>query len=114
MSQDPGQSDSTSENNQSEPQEKKDYPMKGIPNLDFYQKTYGRSCGNNDDKAGRVFKEYENADRIKRVKAELIAMSQGKVSPVLCERILGKTRYVKFGSWEKWAIMLINVIQSQR
>ena len=100
--------------NVAEQQVKPDYPVKGLPNLDFYQKTYGKSCGNNDDRAGRVFKEYENNDRIKRVKAELIAISQSKVSPELCERIMGKTRKAKFGTWEKWAIMLINVISSGR
>lgn len=90
------------------------YPVKGIPNLDFYRKTYAKSCGENDDKAARVFREFENQDRVRKVKGELIAISQSKVSPILCEKILGRSRPVKLGSWEKWALMMIAVIGSKR
>lgn len=92
----------------------RDYPLKGIPNIDFYQKTYGKSCGNNDEKAVKVFKEYENQDRVRRVKAELIGMSLGKVSPELCEKILGKSRKAKYENWEKWAAMMIATFNSKR
>ena len=92
----------------------KDYPVKGIPNLDFYRKSYARSCGDNDDKAVRICKEYESQDRNRKIRSELIAVSQGNVSPILLERILGKNRPVKYHSWEKWALMMLAIFNSKR
>lgn len=92
----------------------KDYPLKGIPNLDFYRKTYARSCGENDDKAVRICKEFESQDRNRKIKMELIAVSQGNVSPVLLDRVLGSNRPVKHTSWEKWALMMLATFNSKR
>lgn len=92
----------------------KDYPVKGIPNLDFYRKTYARSCGENDDKAVRICKEYESADRNRKIKAELVAISQDKVSPILLEKIMGKVRPAKHASWVKWALFMLATFNSKR
>jgi hypothetical protein len=97
-----------------EAQPTKEYPVKGIPNLDFYRRTYARSCGENDDKAVRVCKEYESQDRNRKIKVELAQISQGNVSPILLEKILGKNRPVKSGSWEKWALMMLATYNSKR
>lgn len=94
--------------------EMKDYPMKGIPNLDFYRKTYARSCGDNDDKAVRICKEFESQDRNRKIKMELIAVSQGNVSPILLDRVLGANRPAKYTSWEKWAFMMLATFNSKR
>jgi len=111
------------ENNESEPEENpdggeivpvKNYPVKGIPNLDFYRKTYARSCSENDDKAVRICKEFESQDRNRKIKSELISISQGNVSPLLLDRILGKNRPIKFVSWEKWALMMLATFNSKR
>lgn len=96
------------------PEARPEYPIKGIPTIDFYCKTYARSCGDNDQKAIRIFKEYENQDRVRKLRAELSGVTQSKVSPILLERILGKIRPVKSQSWEKWAQMMIASLNSAR
>jgi len=110
--------DETTQETPSEEQEttviQTEYTVKGIPNLDFYRKTYARSCGENDEKAVKIFKEFENTDRVRRVRTELVAVSLGKVSPELCEKILGKNRIVKHESWTRWATMMIAAINSKR
>lgn len=92
----------------------RDYPVKGIPNLEFYRRTYARSCGDNDDKAVRICKEFESQDRNRKIKSELISISQGNVSPLLLDRILGKNRPIKYLSWEKWALMMLATFNSKR
>jgi hypothetical protein len=107
--------DGDKENNSLEVTEPpKDYPLKGIPNLDFYRRTYARSCGENDQKAVRICKEFESPDRVRKIKTELASISQGNCSPELLERIMGKSRAIRSGSWEKWAFMMIAGFNSKR
>ena len=77
--------------------------LKALPALGSYQKTYATSLGNNDGKAIKLFKEFESQDKIRRLKAELIAISQGRVTDELCVRILGPARRSRFGSFSAWA-----------
>ena len=94
--------------------EKKDvFPLKAIPALDHFQRLYGKSCTGDDKKAVRLFKEFESAEKLKRLKGELISISQNKASDELCAKYLGKTRKSKFGSWAKWAIMMLAQVNSR-
>lgn len=94
--------------------EKKDvFPLKAIPALDHFQRLYGKSCAGDDKKAVRLFKEFESSEKVKRMKGELIAISQNKASDELCGKYLGKMRKAKFGSWAKWAMMMLAQVNSR-
>ncbi len=86
-----------------------------VPTLRYYQKRYALSCANNDQKAIRMFKEYESVENVRRLQSELMWVSGGQVySPVL-DTILGKTRKVKHNGYNHWGkIMLVWLAQYKR
>lgn len=86
-----------------------------VPTLHDYQKRYALSCSNNDQKAVRLFKEYESMEKVRRLQAELMWVSSGQVySPVL-DSILGKTRKAKYNGYNNWAkLMLLWISQFKR
>ena len=86
------------------------YTFKAIPCIKYYQKTYANSMANNDKKAVAIFKEYESVDKIKRLKTELTAVSQGKVSPKLLEALAGPARRGKYGTFEQWAKVVLALL----
>lgn len=93
----------------------KDKPqVVALPALNAYLRTYAKSCGNNDQKAVKIFKEYESAEKVRRLKGELMAIQAGKVSDEVCIRILGKNRQAKLGTFPKWATMVIAALNSAR
>jgi hypothetical protein len=86
--------------------------LKGLPALAAYQKSYANSLGNNDAKAIKLFKEFESEDKIRRIKSELLAISQGRAAEELCLRILGPVRRSKFGSYAAWAKFTLGYVNS--
>lgn len=92
--------------------EGKDYSFKAIPTVKYYQKTYANSLANNDQKAVKIFKEYEPRDKISRFKTELLAISQERVSPELCAQTVGPKRQGRFGSYSKWAKICLSLLNS--
>ena len=100
------QLETTAPEEESEEQEEKteqDYTFKAIPTIKYYQKTYANGMSNNDKKAVHIFKEFEPIGKIKRIKAELTAVSQGKVDPKLLDAQVGTGRRGRYGSYDKWA-----------
>ena len=86
--------------------------LKALPALGSYQKTYATSLGNNDGKAIKLFKEFESQEKIRRLKSELLAIAQGRVSDELCQRILGPVRKSKFGGFDAWAKYALGFVNS--
>lgn len=97
-------------NNQQEEEIEKEYPFKAIPTIKYYQKTYANGCANNDKKAMFIFKEYESTEKIKRLKTELTAVAQEKVSPKLLDAVAGPARRGRFGSFEQWAKVALGLL----
>lgn len=87
--------------------------LKVLPSLQFYQKTYANSCGNNDAKALRLFKEYESRDKVQRLKQELFAISKGRASEQVCNKIIGLTRKGKYDGYDKWALSVLAILNSK-
>jgi len=92
----------------------KSYTFKAIPTIKYYQTTYANSMSNNDKKAVYIFKEYEPVDKIKRLKIELTAVSQGKVDPKLLEAQAGPARRGRYGSFEQWAKVVLALVLQGR
>ena len=86
--------------------------LKALPALLAYQKSYATSLGNNDAKAIKLFKEFESQEKIRRVKSELLAITQGRVADALCIQILGAGRRSRFGSFANWAKYALGFVNS--
>ena len=87
--------------------------LNALPTLQFYQKTYANSCGNNDAKAVKLFKEYESRDKVQRLRQELFAISKGRAAEPVCNRIIGLTRKGKYNGYEKWALNVLGILNSK-
>ncbi len=84
-----------------------------LPALQFYQKTYAASCGNNDAKAVKLFKEYEARDKLNRLRQELYAVSKGRAAEAVCSRVIGLTRKSKYSGYDKWAVSVLAILNSK-
>ena len=95
------------------PNESQPAILKLLPAIQQYQKTYANSCGNNDAKAIKLFKEYESRDKLQRLRTELIAVSQGRAAEPVCNKLIGLTRKSKYNGYDKWALMALGVLNSR-
>lgn len=77
--------------------------IKFIPNLQNFMKVYGQSFEGNDQKAFDTFRMFESDEKLRRVRGELMAIKNGKVDPRVMDNIIGKSRTVRFKSYERWA-----------
>lgn len=87
-----------------------DYTFKAIPTVKYYQKTYANGLSNNDKKAVNIFKEFEPTEKLKRIKTELTAISQGRVNPKLLEAQVGPARRGRYGSFEQWSKVVLALL----
>lgn len=86
-----------------------------LPTLEYYQKAYARSLDNNDQKAVRLFREYESQEKLRRLQQELMWLRDGKVKESTCDRVIGKKRKGKYGGYPGWGrLMLLWFAQSKR
>jgi hypothetical protein len=89
--------------------------VNAIPTIDYWEKTYGKNCDGNDQKAAGFFKEYESAEKTRRFQTELILVKEKKVSVTVLNAKLGKKRGAKFDGFHNWAsYMLIWLSQKKR
>lgn len=88
--------------------------IKLIPTLDHWQKNYGRSCEGNDQKAIRIFREYEPQERMRRLQNELMSIRERKVSEPVLDAVIGKKRMQKHQGYDKWAAMMLMWIAAKR
>ena len=86
-----------------------------VPTVEYYQRRYAHSLSNNDQKAARLFKEYESVEKVRRLQQELLWVRNGQVLTQTLENILGKTRKSKYSGFENWAkLMLLWVAQAKK
>jgi hypothetical protein len=105
----PVEEDLQSEN---EPEVKNE--IKLIPTLDYFQKNYGRSMEGNDMKAVRVFKDYEPAEKVRRLQHELIMIKDQRVSEKVLDAIVGKKRKSKYQGYHLWAERMLMWIVAKK
>ncbi len=80
--------------------------LKFLPAIQDFQRRYAASTGN-DQKAVRLYREYEPKDRSNRVRNELMAIKKGRVPEKICDNIVGKKRSGKYGSYKHWAELML-------
>ncbi len=78
-----------------------------LPALEYFQKTYGKTMEGSDQKAVKVFKDYESHERVRRLQNDLMCVKEGKASKAVCDRVIGKKRKAKYTSYEKWAALML-------
>jgi hypothetical protein len=101
----------TAEPTSSSPDDEKQ--VKSLPILEGYMKGYARSCGNNDQKAAKLFTEYEPGDKVNRLKREVAQVVQGIVAEPTLVRVIGNARKAKYGGFEKWARMMTGFLNKK-
>lgn len=83
--------------------ESKQKSQAGIPNIKYFDRTYGISCEGNDRKAVKLFKSYETQEKLRRLQRELQLVTEGKIPDSLCDTVIGKKRFHRYGGYAKWA-----------
>ena len=97
------------------PEEHSEKRIAVLPTLEYFQRTYSKTMEGMDDKAIVVFKNYETHEKLRRLQNELTWIKDGKVSASACDRVVGKKRKGKHGSYERWAqLMLLWLAQSRK
>ena len=81
--------------------------LSSLPTIIYYEKTYAKSLGGNDQKAVGVFKSFESQERLRRLQSELIAIKNGHASDKACEVAVGKKRLAKYQKYEDWAALML-------
>lgn len=97
-----------------EPNAEPDAKITALPTFTYYHKMYGVSCSGNDRKAVGIFREYENQEKVKRLKSEMLSVSQKRVAEEVCDRFIGKNRKAKFNGYDAWARMMLSVLSIKR
>ena len=92
---------------------KQEAAVKALPTLEQYMKTYARSCGNNDQKAAKLYAEYEATEKLNRLKREVSQVAQGIVAEATLIRVVGNARCSKFGGFDKWGRMMIGYLNKK-
>lgn len=82
-------------------------PRAGIPTISYYLKSYAQSFEGNEDKALRVFKDYESKEKQRRLQAELHLIKNGKVAQTTLDAIVGKKRFHRHEGYDKWAHFML-------
>lgn len=93
--------------NEEEVENDEDRPVKFIPTIDYYHRTYANSMGYNDIKACKIFKEFESAEKLRRLKTELISVKDNKVIITACDNVIKKKRKVKHQGYDRWAQLML-------
>lgn len=87
--------------------EKKDALIRQIPTIAYLVKTYGQSFEGNDQKACRIFKDYEPKEKCKRLIQELEWVKDGRVPENILDECIKKKRAVKHQSYKHWAELML-------
>ncbi len=86
-----------------------------VPTIRYYQKRYAYSLSNNDQKAARMFKEYEALEMLRRLQAELLWVRNNQVLHTTLDSVLGKTRRSRYRGYDAWAkLMLLWISQAKK
>ena len=79
-----------------------------------YINTYAASLEGNDQKAVKVFCQFETQEKLRRFQRELIMIKDGGVSDTTCDNIIGKKRKAKHRGYETWASLMLQWISSKK
>ena len=110
-------SDDELETNETESAESSGDPaatIKLIPTIDYFQKNYGRSLEGNDQKAVRVFRDYEPKEKLRRFQHELQQIKDKRVSENVLHAVVGKKRMHKYQGYDRWASLMLMWIVSKK
>lgn len=81
-----------------------------LPNLEYFEKTYGANFKTDEKRALQTFKDFESKERLMRLQRDLIAVKDNKVSEKVCDQIIGKEKIARYQSYSNWAkIMLLRM-----
>ena len=84
------------------------------PTIEYYHKTYAISCGGDDQRAVRIFRDYESHEKLRRLQMELQLVKDGKVSGRVCDRLIGKKRKGRYNSYERWGQLMLLWLTSKK
>lgn len=85
-----------------------------IPTWAYYERTYGKSLEGNDQKAVRVFREYESPEKLRRFEQELLWIKNGLVAEEICDAQIGRKRKAKWGTYENWGAKMLLWLATKR
>jgi hypothetical protein len=92
-----------------------DGSITSVPTLRYYQKRYAGTLSDNDQKAVRLFKEYENLEMVRRLQSELLWVANGQVYEQALDSNIGKKRKGRYKTYAEWAkLMLQWLAQAKR
>ncbi|MCC6953351.1 MAG: hypothetical protein IT290_04470 [Deltaproteobacteria bacterium] len=106
--------DFESDESANEPAAAPEVVVKLVPTIDYFQKNYGRSLEGNDQKAVRVFRDYEPNERLRRLQNELQQVKDKKVSENVLHAVVGKKRMHKYQGYDRWASLMLMWIVSKK
>jgi len=72
----------------------------------YWAQNYG-SAGSSDQRAVETFMECETREQVSPLRAQLYTISQGNCNKDTLDKIVGRNREVKHGSYEQWAKMML-------
>lgn len=78
-----------------------------LPVLAYYQKMYAASLGDNDQKAVKLFRDYEPHEKLRRLQFELNAVKNKQATTKACDISIGKKRLSKYQSYSRWAANML-------
>ena len=79
----------------------------GIPMLKYFDLTYARGFDGDDQKAADTFKMFESKEKLQSLRLELQWLKEGRVSLKVCHNIIGKKRFSRYTSYEKWSSLML-------
>ncbi|OVE80043.1 hypothetical protein BVY02_01600 [bacterium J17] len=83
-----------------------------LPTIKYYEKLYGISLGQNDQKAVTVFADYEPKEKLRRLQTELLWVKEGRATEAACDTVIGKKRKHRYRTYEQWARLMLLWIAS--
>lgn len=93
---------------------RKEAPVRSVPTIQYYEKTYGRSCEGNDQKAVKLFRTYESQEKVRRLQNELIMVKDRQVSEKILDNLIGKKRASRYQGYNVWAERLLIWLAEKR
>ena len=81
-----------------------------IPTVDYLIKNYAKSSNSEDQKASRIFLDFETREKLQRLRSELLHIKSGQVSQAVLDQTIGAARKVKYNSYENWAAVMLQYL----
>lgn len=80
---------------------------KFLPTINHYMKDYASPLSDNDQKAVRMYKEYESPESVRRLQNELLTVKNSMATETACKVSIGAKRAGQYRSYEQWATMML-------